>query len=126
MTTIIVSAAVIERGGRFLVTRRQEGAHLGGNWEFPGGKCEAGEPLSACLSRELHEELGVEAEVGVELLETLYEYEDRRLELHFVRCELGGEPIPLLGQEMRWVSRDELHELKFPLADGELIRMLTA
>ena len=51
---------MIERDGRFLITRRQPGVHLDGHWEFPGGKCEPGETLHDCLSRELREELDVE------------------------------------------------------------------
>lgn len=125
MTTIIVTAAVIERDGRFLVTRRQAGAHLAGFWEFPGGKCEPGESLNACMSRELVEELGVEAVIGEEIFTTAHDYDDRRVELHFLRCELTTDPIPLLGQQMRWVSRTELTELPFPPADAELIGMLT-
>ena len=57
MTTIVVAAAVVERDGQFFVTRRQAGAHLEGYWEFPGGKCDPGEPLAACLIREIREEL---------------------------------------------------------------------
>ena len=125
MTTIVVTAAVIDRDGRFLVTRRQQGVHLEGYWEFPGGKCEAGESLDACLARELREELDVEAHVGEEVLVTTHPYADRSVELHFFRCELRGEPRPLLGQEMRWAARDELATLEFPPADDELIQRLT-
>jgi mutator protein MutT len=125
MITMVVSAAVIERGGTFLVTRRQKGVHLAGYWEFPGGKCEPAETLGACLARELREELGAEAIVGDELLQTMHEYADHRVELHFVRCELAGTPTPQLGQEMRWVPREELGTLQFPPADAELIRLLT-
>lgn len=125
MTTILVSAAVVERGGQFLVTKRTGGVHLDGYWEFPGGKCEAGETLASCLARELREELDVEAEVGDELLRTIYDYEHRRVELHFVRCTLRGEPRPVLGQDIRWVSREELARLELPPADSELVHLLT-
>jgi len=125
MTTIVVTAAVIDRDGRFLVTRRQQGVHLEGYWEFPGGKCEAGESLDACLVRELREELDVEAQVGEEVLVTTHPYADRSVELHFFRCDLKGEPRPLLGQEMRWATREELATLEFPPADNELIQRLT-
>ena len=124
MTTIVVTAAVIDRDGRFLVTRRQQGVHLEGYWEFPGGKCEAGESLDACLARELREELDVEAQVGEEVLVTTHPYADRSVELHFFRCDLKGEPRPLLGQEMRWATREELATLEFPPADAALIQML--
>ena len=57
MTTLVVAAAIVERDGRYLVTRRQQGVHLAGHWEFPGGKCDPGETLAGCLARELREEL---------------------------------------------------------------------
>ncbi|MGE3178028.1 MAG: (deoxy)nucleoside triphosphate pyrophosphohydrolase [Vicinamibacterales bacterium] len=123
-TTIVVTAAVIERDGRFLVTRRQKGVHLEGHWEFPGGKCEPGESLAACMARELTEELAVEARVGAELLVTAHDYPERRVELHFLSCTIAGTPVPQQGQEMRWVPRDALHTLAFPPADDELIRLL--
>jgi 8-oxo-dGTP diphosphatase len=123
-THIIVAAAVIERDGAFLVTRRQQGVHLAGLWEFPGGKCEPGETHAACLIRELREELGVEANVGREILATSHEYPERCVELHFLSSELRGEPVPQLGQEMRWVPRGELSALEFPPADAELIHRL--
>jgi 8-oxo-dGTP diphosphatase len=125
MKPIVVAAAVIERAGRFLVTRRQAGVHLEGHWEFPGGKCEAGESLVACLARELREELAVSAEVHDEILMTSHDYPDRRVELHFLRCVLEGDPSPQQGQEMRWVLREALTTLEFPPADTELIRILS-
>ena len=124
MTTVVVAAAVIERDDRFLLTRRQLSVHLAGYWEFPGGKCEPGETHTACLVREIREELGVEAAVGDELLTTTHAYADRQVELHFLRCTVGETPAPQLGQEMRWVAREELATLAFPPADAELIQML--
>jgi len=123
--SILVAAAVIERDGRYLITRRQPGVHLAGHWEFPGGKCEPDETLHACLRRELREELNVDVTIGDVLLTTTHDYPERRVELHFVRCGLEGEPAPQLGQEMRWTPREELNALEFPAADAELIRILT-
>ena len=125
MATIRVTAAVIERDGLVLVTRRPQGVHLEGYWEFPGGKCDAGESLEHCLARELREELAVDARIGMEVFTTTHAYDDRRIELHFFACDLIGEPRPLLGQEMRWVGRRELARLQFPPADAELIVALT-
>ena len=125
VNAMVVAAGVIERDGRFLVTQRQAGVHLEGFWEFPGGKCEAGETLDSCLTRELQEELGVDAHIGEEVCKTLHEYADRSVELHFLKCELLGEPKPQLGQAMSWVAREELASLSFPSADLELIRILT-
>jgi mutator protein MutT len=123
---IVVTAAVVERDGRYLVTRRLRGTHLEGLWEFPGGKCELGESHEACLMRELREELGCAATIGDRLLEVSHAYPERTIVLHFFRCELGGDPQPLLGQEIRWVPRAELPSLQFPPADDDLIRLLSA
>ncbi len=121
---IPVLAAVIERDGRFLVTRRLEGSHLSGYWEFPGGKCDPGESHESCLARELREELGVEAQIGDELFVVEHAYPERTVRLHFRRCEIDGDPQPLLNQEMRWVTREEMRELEFPDADRDVVRML--
>ena len=121
---IVVTAAVIRRGDEFFVTRRHKGVHLEGYWEFPGGKCDPGEPFADCLVREIREELGAEIRVGDELLTCSHDYPSRTVELHFFDCELRSEPTPLLGQEMRWVPRTELRLLQFPPADDRLINLL--
>jgi len=125
VTPTVVVAAVIERDGRFLVTERQRGVHLEGLWEFPGGKLRLDETAAAGLARELKEELAVDARVGEEILATTHAYADRSIELHFLRCELMGEPQPQLGQRMLWASADDLRRLPFPAADGKLIDLLT-
>jgi 8-oxo-dGTP diphosphatase len=121
---IVVTAAVIRRRDAFLVTRRQSGVHLEGYWEFPGGKCDVGESLPDCLEREIREELDVSIRAGREVLATEHAYPERVVELHFLECELLGEPRPMLGQEIRWVPRADLRSLAFPPADDELIDLL--
>ena len=123
---IVVAAAVVEREGLFLLTRRLAGTHLAGTWEFPGGKCEPGERPDACLQREMREELGVEIDVRDTMLVTHHDYPERSVELHFFRAAIAGEPRPLLGQDVRWVARADLESLDFPEADAELIRRLSA
>jgi len=121
-----VVAAVIEADGRFLLTRRPAGTHLAGLWEFPGGKVDAGETHEQALTREVQEELGVEASVGPLVFQVAHEYPDRVIALYFYGCRLLGTPQPLLGQEMRWVRRDELRSLDFPPADDALITRLSS
>jgi len=121
---VIVVAAVIEEDNRFLLTRRQPGVHLAGMWEFPGGKIDSAETHSAALEREIKEELDAGVDVGVLVFHTTHEYPDRSVALYFYRCTLVGTPRPLLGQEMRWVPRDELAALGFPPADEALITLL--
>jgi mutator protein MutT len=122
---IVVVAAIIERHGRLLVARRLEGTHLGGLWEFPGGKCAPDEPHQMCLARELLEELGVESIVGDELIVTDHAYRDRLVRLHFRRCEIVGEPRAMLDQELRWVTPAELQTLELPEGDREVVAILT-
>jgi 8-oxo-dGTP diphosphatase len=119
---IVVAAAVVERDGAFLLTRRLKGTHLAGAWEFPGGKCEPSESPEDCLVREIQEELAAGVRVGDRILVT--RHPERTVELHFFRAALLDAPVPQIGQEMRWVPREELASLEFPEADADLIRML--
>jgi 8-oxo-dGTP diphosphatase len=122
--TITVVAAVVERDGRFLVTKRIAGVHLEGYWEFPGGKIEPDESDAVGLAREMAEELGVQITSGALLHSVSHTYEDRIIDLRFYACSIQGEPRALLDQEIRWVTRAELAELPFPPADRALIRSL--
>jgi mutator protein MutT len=122
---IEVVAAVIERDGRILITRRPEGSHLAGLWEFPGGKRMQGETPEEALEREIREELGAALNVGA-LIETVeWEYPDRRVRLCFYRCSLTGEPRALEGQELAWARTEDLPRYEFPPADAVLIARLS-
>ena len=119
-----VVAAVIERDGRYLITRRLQDTHLAGLWEFPGGKIWPGEQPEVALKRELYEELGVTAEVG-ELLESVdWSYPEKTVHILFFRCAILDEPRPLQGQEMLWIEAAELPSRNFPEADAQLISRL--
>jgi len=123
---LAVVAAVIEHADHFLLTRRQDGVHLAGHWEFPGGKVGAGETHAAALRREIIEELDTDVVVHELVLETGHEYPERTVTLFFYRCDLLGTPRPMLGQQMEWIPRAQLSSMLFPPADGELIRLLAA
>lgn len=123
---IAVVAAVIEEGGRYLVTRRPAGVHLAGLWEFPGGKIGEMESHAEALRREIREELDAEVEVLDLLFDTRHDYGDRVLALYFYRCRLQTRPRPQLGQQMAWVAGADLPALGFPPADEALIRRLAS
>jgi 8-oxo-dGTP diphosphatase len=125
MDRITVVAAVIERDGSILITRRRAGAHLEGLWEFPGGKAETGESPERALRREIGEELGIDISVGEPIDTVEWNYPDKWVRIVFFRCAARGEPRPLEGQEMRWVRPSDLASYEFPPADTELIGRLS-
>jgi len=122
---IQVAAGIIERNGRYLITRRKSGVHLAGLWEFPGGKREAGESLECCLRRELREELGIEIENVARLSSVQHEYPEKRVELHFFTCSISGGELRALGcDDYRWVPPDEFDQYEFPPADRPILDLL--
>jgi mutator protein MutT len=122
---IEVSAALIFRDGKLLITQRHVRSHLGGLWEFPGGKREAGETFAQCLVREIREELGVEISVGELFEEISHDYPEKSVHLKFFVCKLlSGEPQPLDCAAIRWVNKTELDDHKFPAADTQLLEKL--
>lgn len=125
MPAIEVAAGLVFRHGRLLITQRQAAAHLGGLWEFPGGKREGNESFAACLARELREELGIEVAVE-ELVESItHAYPEKTVRLRFYRCRWQEhEPRPLGCPNFRWVGLEELRQYQFPAADARLLEKL--
>jgi mutator protein MutT len=122
---IEVAAGLVFRDGKLLITRRPADAHLGGLWEFPGGKRESGETFAACLIRELREELGIEVEVGPVLECVTHAYPDKTVQIHFFRCRwLQHEPRALGCPEFKWIAAAGISDHEFPEADAQLIRRL--
>jgi mutator protein MutT len=125
MKQIEVSAALIFHNGKLLITQRLSDAHLGGLWEFPGGKREANESFENCLVREIREELGIQISVGKLFEEISYDYTDKSVHLKFFICELiRGEPQPLGCAAFKWVGKSELSDFEFPAADSRLLKKL--
>ena len=124
---IEVAAGLVFRAGKLLITQRYADAHLGGLWEFPGGKRHADETFEDCLQRELMEELAIEVAVG-ELIESIeHTYPEKKVLLKFFRCEwVRGEPQPLGCPDFRWITREELGKYEFPPADARLLKRLPA
>ena len=122
---IEVSAALIFRGGKLLITQRHAKAHLGGRWEFPGGKRETGETFEAALVREIREELGVEIVVGELFEEISHAYPEKSVHLKFFLCKLiSGEPQPLDCAAVKWIDKAGLDAHEFPAADARLLEKL--
>jgi mutator protein MutT len=125
MPAIEVAAAVVFRDGKLLVTQRYPNAHLGGLWEFPGGKREAHETFQQCVVRELREELGIEVEVGHLLDSLTQEYPEKTVHLKFYHCRWRqNEPCALGCAAFQWITSPELQNYAFPAADSHLLEIL--
>ncbi|MBI3804894.1 MAG: (deoxy)nucleoside triphosphate pyrophosphohydrolase [Nitrospirae bacterium] len=124
---IDVAIGVILREGQVLITRRKEGVHLAGLWEFPGGKRDGEETIETCLFREIEEELGARIAIERLLWTKRHPYPDRTVILHAFLCRpLSDDLKPLAAQELRWVSPETLLSLPFPEANRPLLEALAA
>lgn len=124
---IEVVAAVIERSdGTFLMARRPDGKAYAGWWEFPGGKVEAGESLSAALARELHEELGITVQTAFPWITREFDYEHAQVRLNFFRVTAwAGEPQPHEGQGgLAWTQAAAPTVAPILPANGPILRGL--
>ena len=107
---IEVAAGLVFREGKLLITQRFFDSHLGGLWEFPGGKRECDETFPQCLQRELLEELGIEVTIGELVERIIHAYPEKTVSLHFFRCQWlrranHNHPHPLLRQAARQARR---------------------
>jgi 8-oxo-dGTP diphosphatase len=120
---IRVVAAVVRRGDELLVTRRHDRPDRPGQWEFPGGKIEAGERERDALRREILEELGCAVDVGPLLLRHAHRYHDLEVDLAFFSCALvaGGEPRPIAVAEIAWARIGTLAAYDFLEADRDVL-----
>lgn len=124
-----IGAALVWRGRQILIARRSESGLLGGLWEFPGGKVEAGETPAQAARREVLEELGVEAAIVGEADTVKHAYSHFRITLHLYHARwLAGGPSPgRIGAESpRWVLPVELERYAFPAANQAIVRRLVS
>ena len=111
-----------QAGEKVLVSRRPDHVHLGGLWEFPGGKIRPGETFLTALTRELREELNITVNQARPLIQINHDYVEQsvRLDVWMVTA-WSGVPAGMEGQEIRWVNKDALLQLEFPEADHPII-----
>jgi A/G-specific adenine glycosylase len=120
-----IVVAVIARDGQYLIGKRPSAGLLGGLWEFPGGKVEAGESHQAALVRECREELGVEVKTGGLIATVQHAYTHLRVTLNVYRCTLvKGTPKPRRHAELCWVSPGHFDNYAFPKANHKFLDLL--
>ena len=123
-----VAAALIVRGSEVLICQRRADQPMALQWEFPGGKIEAGETAEQALMRELHEELGIRAEIGPRVTHVRHNYRHGgAVDLQFFAVrEFTGELENRIFAQLRWTRLEDLPNYDFLAADRGLIRDLAS
>ena len=124
--TLVVAGLIVGGDGRVLIAKRRADQALGGRWEFPGGKVEPGEAPVAALARELHEELGVAAEVGRIWDVLFHAYPEFDLVMLVYVCRINGAPRAIEVADLAWVAPRDLAAWDILPADRPLVERLGA
>jgi 8-oxo-dGTP diphosphatase len=121
-----IGVAVISNElGEILIDKRKMSGAMGGLWEFPGGKIEAGETIVDCIVREIREELAIDISVHEHLITIEHTYPTIRVTLIAHHCKhISGIPQPIESDEIRWVKIADLHQYQFPDANGAIVRAI--
>ncbi len=121
---IIVTAAIMVKANKVFAARRNPGSHMAGFWEFPGGKIETCETPEACLVRELFEEFGIVTQVGAFFGENTHDYGTKTIQLlAYQVTHVSGEFELMAHDQSRWLSPDELDQVKWAPADIPLVAL---
>ncbi len=119
---IEVCCAIITKGDKILATRRSHGMHLGGFWEFPGGKIEPGETAEECIHREIREELNIEITIENQLEPVEHHYPEKSIRLIPFICKINSGIITLTEHsEFRWLAGHEVSSVNWAAADLKVL-----
>ena len=124
---IRVVGAMIERGGRYLITQRPPHASLPLLWEFPGGRVEEGETDEDALRRELREEMNIDVDVAELTMHVSHAYPEYDIDFRVFRCMLLSPEEEIRHVRVhthRWVLPGELDDYEFPAADQKTLERL--
>jgi len=122
----VVAAVLQQRDGRFLLAQRPGGKAYAGYWEFPGGKVEDGEAPQDAMSRELHEELGIDVITAYPWIIREFDYPHADVRLHFFRVRAwNGELQSRESQAFSWQRLDAISVAPLLPANGPILRALS-
>ena len=126
MKKIFVVVGILENtDGQICISKRQDGQHLAGFWEFPGGKIDEGEKPFNALVREFEEELGVTIKTAEPWFDIEHDYGEKMVHLDIWRVtSFEGEAFSKEGQLVSWVGRAALGEYEFPSANEDIVKYL--
>ena len=122
---IHVAVGLVLDNDRVFVAQRDQNAHQGGLWEFPGGKVDAGETVEAALSRELNDELGIFVDYAQPVMQIKHDYTDKIVLLDVWQiARYRGEPSGCEGQPVKWLAINQLLPEQFPAANQAIVDWL--
>ena len=122
---IHVAVGLVLDNDRVFVAQRDQNAHQGGLWEFPGGKVDAGETVEAALSRELNEELGIFVDYAEPVMQIKHDYTDKIVLLDVWQiARYRGVPSGCEGQPVKWLAINQLLAEQFPAANQAIVDWL--
>ena len=125
MKKINVAAAIITKNNKYFIAKRNKNKHLGGFYEFPGGKQDKNETLQETVIREIKEELDVNIFVGDKLGEEHYKDEKINVHLHYFFCTIiSGDIVLKEHEDSAWVSKEEFKNYNFAEGDKDIISLL--
>ena len=123
--THVAVAVIINKNNEVLISLRPEGSHLGGYWEFPGGKLEQGESVEEALKREIFEELNITVDSAHSFKKIKYQYIDKSVLLDvWLVDSFSGIAEGAEGQQIKWQAINELNLQDFPTANRAIINAL--
>lgn len=116
-----IAVAIIEQGGKFLITQRKGEGPFADLWELPGGKCTDGEDPCDCVVREVREETGLVVTPGPRACVIEHAYSECTVEIHAYFCRIRqGTPSCFASQAFAWIGWDEIEYYRFPAANRQL------
>ena len=120
-----IAVGIVWKGNRLLIAKRRENQMLGGLWEFPGGKCKPSEALESAVKREISEETDIEVVVDKLYTVVNQSYTHFKITLHAYKCfYLRGEAKPLVADDIKWVSLEEIVSYPFPKANKKVLEVI--
>jgi 8-oxo-dGTP diphosphatase len=121
----VAVGVIINQDKQILIAKRHDHLHQGGKWEFPGGKVEQNETVTAALIRELKEEVDLDVNSTTAFMEISHDYPDKqvRLDIHLV-TDFNGRAIGVEGQQIQWVELQSITEYEFPEANKPILDKL--
>lgn len=120
----MVSLAILISGDRFYIQKRPSTGHLGGLWEFPGGKAQPGESPEQTLKREIFEELGVQISIKSKMATVNHAYSHFKVQLSFFECRIRRPNQIRTQNPFHWISIHQIDDFPFPGANHKFFPIL--